>query len=241
VPRTDVIRVDDLEVEVTVRRVTRMNVRVHPPDGDVRVSVPPRTALRTVVRFVRSSRDWIEQHRARIREETRTEAARPPAPRHEGVAGELWWWFGRPLRLEVVAVSGRARVLHRPLHRLVVQLADPDDRAAVRAALDRWQRRTLRRAASPLLETWSGRMGVRHSFLGLRRMTTRWGSCVPANGRIWLNVELVTRRPALLEYVVVHELAHLVEASHGPAFQRLMDLHLPDWRARREELDRSAS
>jgi predicted metal-dependent hydrolase len=236
-----VIRVDDLEVEVTVRRVARMNVRVHPPDGAIRASVPPHTSMRSVARFVRSSRDWIDHHRARIREETRVEAARPRAPRREGVAGELWWWFGRPLRLEVVATSGRARVLLRPQHRLLVQVADPGDRAAVRAALDRWQRRTLRRAASPLLDTWAERMGVRHSFLGLRRMTTRWGSCVPANGRIWLNVELVMRRPALLEYVVVHELAHLVEASHGPAFQRLMDLHLPDWRARREELDRSSS
>ena len=239
--RTDVIRVDDLEVEVTVRRVKRMNVRVHPPDGSVRVSIPRRTSTRTVVRFVRESRRWIEGHRARIREETRADRSRPVRPPREGAAGETWWWFGRPLRLEVVATAGRARVVHLPLDRLVVHAVDPNDRPAVLAALDRWQRRELRRAASLLLDGWAGRMDVRYVFLGLRRMTTRWGSCVPEKGRIWLNVALVERPPALLEYVVVHELAHLEEASHGPGFQRLMDAQLPDWRARRAQLDRSDS
>ena len=68
-------------------------------------------------------------------------------------------------------------------------------------------------------------------------MTTRWGTCVPSKGRIWLNVALFPRHPALLEYVIVHEAVHLAEGSHGPRFRALMDLHLPDWRARRTQLD----
>lgn len=235
-PRTGVIHVDDLAVEVTVRRVQRMNVRVHPPDGSVRLSVPRRMSDRAVLRFVRESRAWIEHHRARIREESRLAADGPDVVIPQGTPGELWRWFGRPLRLTVEA-SGRPAVVHLPLHRLVVRVPDPSDGAAVVRAVERWQRRELRRAALSLIAVWAPRLRVEVAFLGLRRMRTRWGSCIPDRRRIWLNLHLVELPPALLEYVVVHELAHLLEASHGPAFQRVMDLHLPDWRARRRRLD----
>ena len=237
--RTGVTSVDGLEVEVTVRRVKRMNVRVHPPLGDVRLSVPPRTSDRAVIRFVRESRGWIEQHRARILEEERAAARRPRPPLPRGVPGEIRWRLGRAHRLDVVAAAGRPSVTLSPDGRLIARLPDPDDRDAVLALLDRWERRELRSAAVPLLDAWAGRMGVRYDFLGLRRMSTRWGSCVPARRRIWLNVALLPRHPALLEYVVVHELAHLRVASHGPAFRALMDRHLPDWRERRSDLDAS--
>jgi hypothetical protein len=80
-------------------------------------------------------------------------------------------------------------------------------------------------------------VGVRYEFLGLRRMSTRWGSCVPARGRIWLNLALLDHAPDLLEYVVVHEVVHLRESSHGPRFHALMSQYLPDWPERRLRLD----
>jgi len=220
-----------------VRRVRRMNLGVHPPDGRVRLSVPPRTSDRTVVRFVRDSRAWIERHRDRVRAEEQLAAARPAAPERRGATGEVWSRFGQAVRLEVVPAAGRPRVSVRPDRRLEVRVPDPSDRATVLGALDRWQRRELRSAAGPMLDHWCARVGVRHDFLGVRRMSTRWGSCVPARGRIWLNVALVERPPDLLEYVVVHEVVHLRELSHGPPFQALMDRHLPDWRERRARLD----
>ena len=237
--RTGVTSVDGLDVEVTVRRVKRMNVRVHPPHGEVRLSVPPRTSERAVVRFVRESRAWIDHHRARILEEERVAASRPTPPARRGVSGEVWWRLGRPHRLHVVATDGRRGVELASDGRLVVRLPEPNDHPAVLALLDRWERHELRTAAVPLLDVWAARMGVSYDFLGLRRMATRWGSCVPARRRIWLNVALLPRHSALVEYVVVHELAHLREASHGPAFRALMDAHLPDWRTRRSALDAS--
>ncbi len=237
--RTGVLHVDGLAVEVTIRRVKRMNVRVHPPDGDVRLSVPPRTSQRSVMRFVRESRAWIDAHRARIAAETeaRREAPATAPPPLSGVDGELWFRFGRPWILAVDEGSGRARVRLRPDDRLEVRVPEPSDRSAVLATLERWQRRDLRAAATSMLDPWAARMGVTYRFLGLRRMTTRWGTCVPSSARIWLNVALVSRPPAMLEYVVVHELAHLLEPSHGAAFQAVMDRHMPDWRDRRRTLD----
>ena len=231
------VQVDDLEVEVTVRRVKRLNLGVHPPDGRLRVSVPARTSDRVVARFVRESRAWIERHRERIRDDELAAALRPPPPVRVGADGELWSRLGEPLRLEVVAGGGRSKVIAHPDGRLEARVIDPADRTGVLRALDRWQRRTLRTAAEPLLAHWCERLDVHYEFLGLRRMSTRWGSCVPARGRIWLNVALLDHAEALLEYVVVHEVVHLREASHGPRFRALMDLHLPDWPERRLQLD----
>lgn len=234
---TGLIHVDGLEVEVTVRRIRRMNLGVHPPDGRIRLSVPLRTSERALRRFVRDSRVWIEQHKARISEEERTAALHQAPRRRQGVTGEVWWRFGQALRLEVVAGAGRPRVELLPDRRLLVRVPDPAQAPAVLAALDRWERRELRVVAEPLLAHWCAHVGVQHQFLGLRRMTTRWGTCVPSKGRIWLNVALFPRHPALLEYVIVHEAVHLAEGSHGPRFRALMDAHLPDWRARRTQLD----
>ncbi len=231
------LQVDDLAVEVTIRRVRRMNLGVQPPDGRVRVSVTSRTSDRAVARFVRDSRSWIDRHRERIRAEERAAALRPSPPPRVGAAGEVWFHFERPLRLDVVTASGRPRAGVPDEGRLEVRVADPSDRAAVLRAIERWQRRELRAAAEPMLAHWCVRVGVRHEFLGLRRMSTRWGSCVPAQGRIWLSLALFERGTDLLEYVVVHEVVHLREASHGPRFRSLMDAYLPDWRERRQRLD----
>jgi len=236
--RTGVLVVDDLSVEVTVRRVARMNLGVHPPDGQVRLSAPPWTSERAARRFVRDSRSWIEHHRSRIEELVREEASRPRARVLRGVSGETWHHFGRTVQLDVIAAPRAAVSLGEP-DQLRVAVPSPQDTVQVLAMIDRWQRRELRATAGPMLTDWGRRMGVEHRFLGLRRMSTRWGSCVPAKGRIWLNVALVSRPPALLEYVVVHELVHLLESSHGPRFRALMDLHLPEWRERRTALDAS--
>jgi predicted metal-dependent hydrolase len=118
-----------------------------------------------------------------------------------------------------------------------LRVAPGADLAQRIAVMDRFQRRALRAAAVPLLDRWGAELEVATTFLGLRRMRSQWGSCVPELGRIWLNVELIARAPASLEYVVVHELTHLLEPSHGPRFKAIMDRHLPDWRARRAVLD----
>jgi predicted metal-dependent hydrolase len=189
------------------------------------------------VRLVRESRAWIVRHRERIRDDERAAALRPSPPVRVGADGERWALLGEPLRLEVVATAGRPRVVAHPDGRLEAQVIDPTDRAEVLRAVDRWQRRMLRTAAEPMLSHWCRRMGVEYQFLGLRRMSTRWGSCVPGRGRIWLNVALMDHAEDLLEYVIVHEVAHLLEGSHGPRFRALMDLHLPDWPERRRRLD----
>ena len=105
--------------------------------------------------------------------------------------------------------------------------------------LQRWQREELRRAVPPLIARWEKEIGQQVTFWGIKRMKTKWGSCNREAARIWLNLELAKKDPACLEYVVVHEMAHLLERGHGERFTKLMDSLLPDWRTRRDTLNRA--
>lgn len=220
----------EFAVAVTRKQVRRVTLRVHPPDGDVRVSAPHGVSEGEIRAFVQQHLAWIRRHRDRIRA-----LPRPAAPTFQ--PGEVHYLEGKPLALVVrngtpgasVGLGmGTTLVLSAPAH------ADAD---ALARALERFYRAHLRAALPPLLARWEPRMGVRVAAWGVKRMKTRWGSCNPRARRIWLNLELAKRRPALLEYVVVHELAHLHVADHGPAFQALMTRFLPNWRALRRELN----
>ncbi len=225
----------DLDITVIRRPMRRIYLRVLAPDGRVVVSAPPRASDRAVRAAVLGDLGWILRNRERIIEEERRAALeRPPAAR--GLDGETWWVLGRPLPLEVRIAPGRPRAALASDSLLLRAPAEADDARRL-AAIERWQRRHLRAAAVPLLATWSDRLAVDPTFLGIRRMRNHWGTCEPQERRIWLALELVTRPPEGLEYVVVHELIHLIEPSHGPRFVRLMDRHVPEWRRVRAELD----
>jgi predicted metal-dependent hydrolase len=230
------LELEDVTIAVTRRAVRRATLRVHTADGRVTLSAPLRAPERDLVRFVREHLDWVRTERDRAIEEARREALlRPPPARAR--TGETWWWSGEPWRLEHREHPGRARVVVEPDHRLVVlaHAASTDDERL--AVMERWQRRVLREAAVRRVDAWSDRLAVEPTFLGVRRMSTRWGSCVTTTGRVWLNLALVERPASALELVVVHELVHLITPHHGRRFVDLMDRHLPDWRERQRDLD----
>ena len=106
-----------------------------------------------------------------------------------------------------------------------------------RATLDRWYRRELKAAVPALLEKWQPIVGVEVDKIVVRRMKTKWGTCIAQSRTIWLNPELAKKNPRCLEYIVVHELTHLLERGHGERFVALMDQFMPDWRIRRDELN----
>ena len=233
--------VEGLEVELVRKRVRNLHLSVHPPDGRVRISAPLRASDRSIARFVRENLAWVARHRVRIAEEEQRAAATQRPRSLCGEDGEVWSRFGQALRLTVVERAGRIGVRVAPDRRLVLTVPAGTAAEARLAALERWQRRELRTAASRMIDHWAVQLDVTPQFLGIKRMRTRWGTCVPLRGRIWLSLALASREPAQVEYVVVHELVHLLEGSHGRRFVALMDAHLPDWRARKAALDRSVT
>ena len=227
----------DITVEVVRKRVKNINLTVQPPLGRVRISAPKRASLKTIRAFAISKLDWIRKQQAWMREQARQ--APPAGPRVElkyidGESHEVW---GKPCLL---AVSERVGPPSVELNhdRLLLQVRPRTPREGRRALVETWYREQVRTAVPPLLERWEPRLGVKVERFQVRRMKTRWGSCTPAKRTIRLNTELATRSPELLEYIVVHELVHLLEANHNARFYELMDLHMPGWQAHRKELSR---
>jgi predicted metal-dependent hydrolase len=217
--------VDDLPVEVIRKRVKHLNLSVLGADH-VRVSAPWRVPDAEIAGFVGARRDWIERHRDRLRRSA-------PTPIEDGATQRVW---GRPIPVRVM--TGPSRVWLDAGGTLNVRVPAGADRADRRRAMDRWLRRQVAGALPDLETRWSEALGVTVGTWTVRRMSSRWGSCNPETGRITLNLELAAEPPELLEYIVVHEMAHLREPGHGRRFQRLMDRHLPDWRHLRRRLNR---
>jgi predicted metal-dependent hydrolase len=214
--------VGSIVADVTIKDIRNLHIGVYPPDGIVRVAAPPamdRAAIHSAL-VLRLS--WIKR-RIRAFETQRRESPR------EFVAGESHWIMGRRYRLRVTGRRPRTLVRIDGDH-LHVEVRGLNGAAAVGRAIDRWRRAELAARAAPLVEHWAARLDVALPAVGIKRMNTRWGSCVRENGRIWLNLALSRTSAACLEYVIVHELAHLRFRAHDARFTTLVADCLPDWR-----------
>lgn len=222
------LEVGEIPVEVVKKNVRYLRLRVCLPDGKVKVSAPRRMPLEEIHSFVVSKLPWVKQHQEKI-------LARPRSATPEFRDGESHLVWGKSCRLKVVEVPKIPRVeLHDDLLFLQVRPgADAGKRAAV---LEKWYRQQTEIAALPFVAKWEPLMGVKMSRLFVRHMKSKWGTCNIRSRAIRINSELARRPRHLLEYIVVHELVHLLEPSHGPRFVKFMDRFLPNWRLLRKEL-----
>lgn len=152
------------------------------------------------------------------------------------VRGESHYYLGRRYRLALAPTKGRSGVILRASGTMELQVRPGWSGAQHARVLQRWYRDRLRELALPLLEKWAGTLGVTIQRWGIKRMKTKWGSCNSNKGRVWLNLELAKKPTDCLEYVIVHELAHLRVRRHDVRFHALMD-RLPRWRTTRKLLN----
>jgi predicted metal-dependent hydrolase len=223
------IRVGELLVSIVRKGIKNLHLGVYPPDGRVRVAAPIALSDAAVRVAVVTRLPWIKRQQAAFASQAR-ETAR------EMVSGESHYYRGRRYRLRVVESTGRPGVELRGKTTMLLYVRPGTAASAREQVLYTWYRERMREAVAKLLPGWQDRCGAVPSFVGIKRMKTKWGSCNPATGRIWLNVELVKKAPSSLEYVLVHELVHLLERSHGERFLALMDALMPAWRERRQQL-----
>ena len=174
--------------------------------------------------------DWIKRQQARFE-------SQPRQSEREMVSGESHYFLGQRFRLRVVHDEGPAKVVVRGKSTIELHVRRGTNAGQRERVLLRWYRRELKELVPPLLEKWQAVLGVQIDEWGIRRMKTRWGSCNGKARRIWLNLELAKKPAPCLEYLVVHELAHLIERHHNDRFIAIMDKHLPQWRLHREELN----
>jgi hypothetical protein len=224
------LTVSGLRIAVVRKAIKNLHLGVYPPDGRVRVAVPLAVSDQAVRVAVIGKLPWIRRQRAAFDHQARES-------RRTMVTGESHYFLGRRYRLEVVKAQGKSTVVLR--NRAVVELhARPGLSAQDRErVLQAWYRERLRELVPPLLEKWQAALGVTVDEWGIKKMKTKWGSCSAEARRIWLNLELAKKPPECLEYLVVHELVHLVVRHHDDRFNAVMDRHLPKWRSVRKMLN----
>lgn len=230
---TQHITVSGMAVEVVRKDIKNLHLGVYPPLGRVRVAAPLVVSDEAVRLAVIDKLGWIKRQRAQF-------ARQPRQSEREMVNGESHYFLGRRYRLHVHEQAGAARVAVRGVASLDLFVRSGATAAQREAVLLHWHRTQLKALVPPLLAHWQPLLGVAVTGWGVKKMKTKWGSCNVAARRIWLNLELAKKPEPCLEYIVVHELVHLLERQHNERFTALMDRYLPDWRQRRETLKSSA-
>ena len=222
------IQVEDISAQVVFKPVKNMNLRIKAPGGDVHISAPRGAGMRRVRDFLFSRLEWVRRHQRKIR------AAVPQKPSFPQ-DGEVYTVWGRQYTLLLVQRDKPASVKLREKG-LVLSVRPGTSQEKRQAVLEKWFREQLKGAARDLTDKWSRVMQVQVNKIYVQSMKTKWGSCNMADGNIRLNTDLVHLRPECLEYLVVHELAHLLEPSHNERFQSIMDEFCPLWRKYRRML-----
>ncbi len=228
--RADQIEIHGIRVDVVRKAIKNLHLGVYPPYGRVRVAAPEHFDDEAVRLAVVSRLGWIRRKQENYVTQERQSA-------REMVAGESHFVQGRRYRLDVVEVTGRQSVAVRDGNTLEIRARAGASAGEREQLLQRWYRRLLRSQVADLVAKWEPIIGVQVAEWGIKKMKTRWGTCNSGARRIWINLELAKKSPACLEYIVVHELVHLIERRHNERFRELMDRHLPQWRMHRDELN----
>ena len=223
------IELGGVVLDVVRKDIRNVHLSVYPPTGRVRIAAPARMTLETIQLFAIGKLGWIRQQQRKLREQERE------TPR-EYIDRESHFVWGRRVLLTLVEVDAPATVRLRHA-RLLVTVRPGTDRDGREAIVSHWYRQILKAEVQPLIATWAPRMGVDVAAFHVQQMKTRWGSCNPIARTLRLNTELAKKPLPCLEYIVVHEMSHLLEPTHGPRFIALMDRFLPDWRDTRALLN----
>ncbi len=222
------IELESITIHIERKHIKNIHLRVYPPDGRVGISAPWHTDMGKIRGFASSKLEWIKNQQEKIRKYCQT-------PQLQYGSGEIHPCWGNKYRLQVVEGDGPPYValLEDVLELHVRRETTAEKRKEI---LDAWYRTELKKAIPPLIASWEKQLGVAVAEFGIKKMKTKWGTCNYRAGRIWLNLELAKKSPSCLEYIVVHEMAHLLEPNHGKQFKALLDQHLPRWRLIKEEL-----
>jgi predicted metal-dependent hydrolase len=227
------LTVSGMRVAVVHKAIKNLHLGVYPPDGHVRIAAPSAMSEAAVRVAVVTRLHWIRRQQA-------TFAAQAREPPREMVSGESHYFMGRRRRLRVEATTGNTCIFLRARSVLVLQVTPNRDGAYRLEVLQRWYRAQLRELLAGLVEKWAARLAVVPTGWRIQRMKTKWGSCNPRSRRLLFNLELAKKPVQCVEYIVVHELVHLLARHHDERFIGTMDKQLPQWRALRRELGASS-
>ena len=224
------INIGGISMDVEFKDIKNVHLSVYPPTGRVRIAAPTRMNLDTIRLYAIAKLPWIKKQQTKLQGQQRE------TPR-EYLDRESHYVWGRRYLLKVIEADQVPSVELK--HNQIVLTVRPDAVSEKKEdVVAAWYREQLRIVMSPLIEKWEAVIGVKSDRIFVQRMKTKWGSCNPHIHSIRLNSELAKKSPECLEYVIVHELVHLLEPTHNQRFVALMDKFMPQWRQFRDELNR---
>lgn len=223
------ITIADISIQVTKKNIKNMHLYVKPPDGHVEVSVPMHLSDESITLFIRTKLGWIRAQRKKFdMQERQTE--------RQYISGETLFVLGKRYYLHVVQ-GGRSNSLELKGDDAILTVRKGSTSDQREAWVNEWYREILKKQVEKLLPKWETITGLHPSSWQTKNMTTRWGTCNTATGKIWLNLQLAKKPPECIEYVILHELAHLKVKNHGKDFIAILDGYMPYWRETRKLLN----
>ncbi len=224
------INLGNITVDVEQKDIKNIHLSVYPPKGHVRIAAPVRFDLETIRMFAISKLGWIKRQQEKLRNQPRE------APR-EYKTRESHYFLGKRYLLQVVKSEAKSAVFIKH-DKLILQIKPDATIAQKQTVLYEWYREQLKILIPKYIKTWELEMNVKVLEFGVKRMKTKWGTCNREAGRIWINLELAKKPLECLEYIVVHEMVHLLERGHNEKFVAYMNKFLPQWRHYKDELNR---
>ncbi|MEI6543623.1 MAG: SprT family zinc-dependent metalloprotease [Methylococcales bacterium] len=223
------IHLGEMAVDVVFKDIKNIHLSVYPPEGKVRISAPLRLNIDTIRVFAITKLAWIRQQQAKLRAQHRE------TPR-EYLNRESHYVWGKRYLLKVIELDALPKI-ELDHHQIQLHVRPATTQEQKQILIEHWYRETIKDAIQSLIMKWEPIMGVKVERFFVQRMKTRWGSCNPLAKSIRLNTDLAKKPPECLEYIVVHEMTHLLEPSHNQRFISLMDEFLPKWRFYKEALN----
>lgn len=224
------LELGDIAVDVVIKDIQNLHLSVHPPTGRVRIAAPRRMDMEAIRLFAISKLVWIRKQQRKLQEQERE------TPR-EYLERESHYLWGKRYLLSVVEenVPPSIELKHKSI---VLRVRPESDEAKRRQVVEDWYREQVKAAVNEMIPKWEKSIGVSVARFYVRRMKTRWGSCNSAARTIRLNTDLASKPRECLEYIVVHEMIHIIEPTHNASFQTMMKQFMPDWEHRRQVLNR---
>jgi predicted metal-dependent hydrolase len=227
------IMLGDIAVDVVQKDIKNIHLSVYPPTGRVRISAPLRMDMDTIRIFAISKIGWIRKQQNKFRRQERE-------TQRDYITRESHYYLGKRYLLEVIEENVPANVILK--HDTIELHIRPNTPTEKRyAIMQEWYRLKLKEIVPDIIAKWEHKMQVKVAEFGIKRMKTKWGTCNIKDKRIWLNLELAKKPPQCLEYIIVHEMTHLLERRHNERFTAYLDKLIPQWRSYKEELNRFPS
>lgn len=223
------LHLNDITIDVVLKDIKNVHLSVFPPVGRVRITAPLRMNMDTIRIYAISKLSWIKKQQQNFLAQERE------APR-EYLYKEGHYFMGRRYLMKIIEHDAPPFVVLK--HHTIELYVRPNTEITKRQVImDEWYRQELKELAPPIIVKWEKLMDVSINELAIKKMKTKWGTCNREAKRIWLNLELAKKPLHCIEYIIVHELAHLLERSHNDKFVAIMNTFLPEWKHLKNELN----